>query len=673
VLLGAVLLFTLEPMVGRMLLPHFGGGFHVWTTSLMFFQGALFAAYLYAHGLAPRLGRWHLATLAAPLAFLPLELSTASDDGVSTLLAVLGSRVAIPFFALGTTAIVAQRWALAAGREPYGLYALSNAGSLVALLGYALVVEPLAGLELQRWVWLALYVVYLVAALLAWRALGLRSARTSEPAGSTSSVASAPPERTDAHDALGPAPKWRLAAYWAALSAAPSAFLSAVTNLLALDVGSVSLVWVTPLALYLGSFVWAFASPRPVDASGTRVPGAVRRLWPHVAAVGLFFFAGGDAGGGFIEVAVQLLVLAFVSLAAHAELFRVRPSPARLTLYYLVIAAGGWAGGACVALLAPVASDGLVEYPASLLGLGIVMLVGRRRELRAWLAGRPRGALLASAALLVVIAVKILSAGGGEQGAELERRRSFYGLYRVVRSQRTEGAVRDLVSGGTRHGRQREGDPAPLSYYHPRGPLGDALALVSAPRRVGVVGLGVGAAAGHLGPGESVRFFELDPVVVALARRHFSYLSEARAEVDVVVGDARVSLARDRARYDVLLVDAFSGDAIPTHLLTREALELYVSRTTPRGLVLVHISNRYYDLRAPLAATARSLGLAAAEVSRIDGVALDQDPAQYVAIARRAEALRPLVRDRAWAWSSSRGAHAWTDDHARLVEALVVR
>ena len=648
-----MLLFSLEPMAGRLLLPRFGGAFHVWTTALMFFQGALFAGYCYAHFAADRLGRWHLLIVALPLAALPIGLGDApsSEATVFAILGLLARHLALPFVVLSTTAVVAQRWLSRTGEEPWSLYAASNAGSLGALLGYALIIEPFVGLELQRRAWSALFVVYVLASALAWRA----SRRGSSPA---------PPPRSE-----GRPPLPRLV-YWALLSAAPSAFLGAVTNLIALDIGSIPLVWVVPLAIYLGSFVVAFARAKSGEA--TRVPGFVRRLWPHVAAVGLFFFTGGDAGG-LADAAVHLVVLAFVCLAAHGELYRARPEPAELTRYYLVVALGGWIGGAFVALLAPALFRGLYEYPVALVALALTIGIGRRSALYGWLRG-PRAPLLASAALVLVIVLKIAWAtvAEPERGETLVIERSHYGLYRVTRTRREDGAVRDLVSGTTRHGRQREGDPTPLSYYHPEGPLGDALALLERPRSVGVVGLGVGAAAGHLEAGERVRFFEIDPVVDALARREFTYLADARAEVDVVIGDARVSLERESRRgaprYDLLLVDAFAGDAIPTHLLTVEALDVYLSRLAEDGVLLLHVSNRYYELAPVVAANARERALAFRRIARIEGLALDEDPSQYVAIARRPERLAPLE---GWREPEARAIAPWTDDHVNVLEALL--
>lgn len=661
VFLGAVLLFTLEPLVGRMLLPRFGGAFHVWTTALMFFQGALFAGYLYAHLVAERIGRWHLAVVALPLFVLPLSVGD-DEPGIASaaaIVALLAQHVALPFVVLSTTAIVAQRWWARTAREPYGLYAISNAGSLGALLLYALVIEPFVGLEAQRWAWMIVYVAYAILAAIAWHTT--RGSITSE--------------RAIERD---PSPRPSTLLYWALLSAAPSAFSMAVTNLIALDAGNIPLVWVIPLAIYLGSFVVAFAPEKPGDPGGTRVPGFVRRLWPHIAAVGLFFFSGGDAGGGWIDVAVHLVTLAFVSLAAHGELHRARPASRHLTLYYLVIALGGWAGGAFVALLAPALFRGLYEYPIALVVLAITMMIGQRRALLAWLRSSPRGGLIASAALVLVIVLKIGQATLEQSSATetLVVRRSAYGLYRVTRTERGDGAVIDLVSGNTRHGRQREGDLTPLSYYHPQGPLGDALSLLTSPRRVAVIGLGVGAAAGHLDEHDQMRFFEIDPAVAELARQRFTYLAGTRAHVDVVVGDARVSLAREARehvpRYDLLLVDAFAGDAIPTHLVTVEALRVYLSRLAQGGVLLLHVSNRYYDLRGVLAANAHVLHLEGAYVARVDHLARDQDPAQYVALARRGETIARLMAERGWQrLAPSPAAGAWTDDHVNVLEALI--
>lgn len=650
VFVGALLLFGLEPLVGRLLLPRFGGGFHVWTTTLMFFQGALVLAYAYAHLVSSRAGPWHLVVVALPLGFLPPSLgdAAATSAELSAILLLLVRHVLVPFTVLATTAVVAQRWWASRGQAPYSLYAVSNLGSLGALVLYALVVEPALGLDAQRWTWAAGYVLYAALAVWAYRSVRPRPPRSA--------------------DAPTPAPPLPTQLYWCLLSAAPSAFLMAVTNLIALDAGNVPLVWIVPLVLYLASFVIAFGEPPEGEAS--RVPRTVRRLWPHIAATGLFFFTGGDAGGGWLDVAVHLVVLAFVALAAHGELHRVRPAPAHLTRYYLVMATGGWLGGAFVALLAPAAFDGLWEYPAALAVLTVTMAVARRADLRRWLGTAPKLAVLVSLALVVVIVGKIaLAHQDADTRQTLAVERSYYGLYRVTRA---PDGVTDLVSGNTRHGRQRAGDLTPLSYYHPAGPLGDVMARLPAPRNAGVVGLGVGAAAGHFSAGDRVVFYEIDPVVERLARAHFTYVSSSEADVRVHVGDARVALEASDDRFDLLFVDAFAGDAIPTHLLTLEALRLYLAHA-PDGVVLLHVSNRYYELGPVLARAADELGVTGAYVTRDRGLAEDQDAARCVVLSNDPSWAARLIDEAGWSSLAEqpplRGA-AWTDDHADLFDAL---
>lgn len=636
-----------------MLLFELGSAFHVWTTALMFFQGALLLAYLYAHHVAERIGRGHLLLIALGLFWLPPTLHTLlGGDSVPAIVLLLLVSVGVPFVALASSAVVAQRWLARGGVEPYSLYAWSNAGSLAGLFGYSLWLDPWVDESAQRWVWAIGFVTYLGLAIVAWRA---RPPAAREP-GWRETWTEPPPRRQ--------------LVYWGLLSAAPSAFLLGVTNLIALDVGHAPLVWAVPLAIYLGSFVWAFARP---------VPGLVRRLWPHVALVGLYFFSGGDAGDGWLEAVVQLVVLAFVTLGAHGELYRTRPATLRLGTFYEVVALGGWLGGAAVALLAPRLFGGLWEYPAALGLLGLTMAWGRREELRAWLRTRPLGPLLASGALLAVIAFKV-GAGLGQEGASetLAAERSFHGLYRVTRTATPEGAVRDLVSGDTRHGRQREGDGTPLSYYHPAGPLGDVWRLVR-PRAIGVVGLGVGAAAGYLERDDQrMRFFEIDPAVERLARAHFSFLARGGDRVEVVLGDARRSLEAERAAgapgYDLLLVDAFAGDAVPAHLLTVEAVALDLSRLRPDGVALFHVSNRYYALRPVLRAAAEALGVWGVHVARRDGLARDEDPSEYVALSRDPARLRPLLGE-GWLALDEGLPHAtaWTDERPQSLRALRAR
>jgi len=680
VFLGAFLLFSLEPLVGRLLLPEFGGAFHVWTTSLMFFQGLLLLAYGWAHLVAPRIGRAHAILLLLPLLVLPPgQGEITGEHDVFALLFALVRSCALPFVALATTSVTAQAWlarsSLPGKESPYFLYALSNVGSLAALLLYALVIEPLVGLSTQRLVWSVGFGVWIGSALLAWRATVPVPGKLPELA---IEAAPAPAPALDADR-----PSGRTIAYWIVLSACPSALLMAVTNLIAIDAGNVPLVWVVPLALYLLTFVWAFADPPP--GRSTRVPAAVLRIWPHFAAVGLFFWSGADTGSTWMEILLHAGIFFVITLAAHTELYRVRPAAKHLTLFYLVMAFGGWVGGAFVALIAPALFTGLFEYPISIVALAVAMVIWRADDLRGWIKTAGVPAIAISLALIAVIAFKV--AEGATTGSGNERvvatDRSFYGIYRVLETRRDGALMRDLVSGTTCHGRQfmdAPGRAEPLSYYHREGPLGDVMRALredraGAPLTIGAVGLGVGAAAAYVEPADRMTFYEIDAADVAFAERYFHYLEDARGEVDTVVGDARVRLREleHSPEWDLLLIDAFAGDAIPTHLVTLEAVELDRTLVRGDGYLLFHISNRYYDLLPVLARIAHELDMPAAFERDLNNLAVGQDPAVYFLFAPSDASIEPLLRSGWVRVTPELGADAWlwTDDHVNTLAALL--
>ncbi len=682
VFLGAFLLFTLEPLVGRLLLPEFGGAFHVWTTSLMFFQALLFLAYAWAHLVAPRIGRVHAILWLLPLLVLPPgQGEITGEHDVLALLWALVRSCALPFVALATTSVTAQAWlarsSLPGKESPYFLYALSNVGSLAALVLYALVIEPLVGLSIQRVVWSVAFGVWVLSGVLAWRA-------TTPSAGKLpTKEVEADPEARPTQDAE-PRPSGATIAYWIVLSACPSALLMAVTNLIAIDAGNVPLVWVVPLALYLLTFVWAFGDPPPGQA--TRVPPAVLRIWPHFAAVGLFFWSGADTGSTWMEILLHAGIFFVITLAAHTELYRVRPAAQHLTLFYLVMSFGGWVGGAFVALVAPTLFTRLLEYPLSVIALGLAMLSWRATDLKRWIQTPGVRAIAISLVVLIgVIAFQV--ARGVTRGSGSDRvvatDRSFYGIYQVLETRRGGALMRDLVSGTTCHGRQfmdAPGRAEPLSYYHREGPLGDVMRALrtdraGAPLTIGAVGLGVGAAAAYVEPADRMTFYEIDAADVAFAERYFHYLEDARGEVDTVVGDARVRLREleHSPEWDLLLVDAFAGDAIPTHLVTLEAVELDRSLVRSDGYLLFHISNRYYDLLPVLARIASELDVPAAFERDLNDLAVGQDPAVYFLFAPSDAAIDPLLAE-GWVRVSpelGRDAWLWTDDHVNTLAALL--
>lgn len=652
--LGSALTFALEPMVGRMLLPTHGGAFYVWTTALTFFQGALLVGYLYAHYLAHRVGRWHILVLLAPLAFVPLAVpgEASPTSPILDLLLSLTLGIGVPFAVLASTSVVAQRWladsTLEGQQNPYPLFAWSNAGSMVALVGYALVIEPFFGIEVQRIGWSLGYGLYVAVALVALS--GAQPATAPSPKRATSKG-----ERIPARTAL----------YWLALSGLPAAYLLGVTNVMTLEIGNVPLVWIVPLALYLGSFVLVFR-----DAPFQ--PRWLRRFWPHIALIACFAFYRSQGGAEFWLAPLHLVALLVVCLAAHGELHRTRPPPAQLTHFYVIMAFGGWLGGAFVALAAPRLFDELTEYPLALIGLGFTFVLWHGHK---GIMAAPRGVALS---LLALAALSALALAFGAPEAEalrvLEARRSPYGTYRVMETVGPGPTERRLASGNTVHGRERLDHPGtPISYYAPSGPLGAAVSTLEGSLRVGVIGLGVGGVTGHFDADDDIVFYEIDPLVLELAERHFGYLS-GEAPVRTVLGDARLSLAAEArapaARgYDLLLVDAFTGDAVPVHLLTVEAVALYLSRIALEdGLVLVHISSRYYDLAPFVVAAASDLG--AFVLDRADGPDTLEDASHYLALTR-SENLRERLRE---AGFHDRRAGpddvAWTDDHASTLHAL---
>ena len=663
VCLGALLLFGLEPLVGRLLLPACGGGYQVWATCLMVFQGALFLGYVYCHLFAPRLGRGHLLVLALPLPIVAAfvwrgaeGLTPAASAPIASIVGWLAVWIVAPFAALASTGVVAQSWLARSdpGADPYRLYAVSNAGSLAALLGYPLLVEPWLGLTAQRALWGVGYLLYLGLA------LRVAPARTVPAERATPSAAPETP-------ALGVGQVAR----WLALSAAPSALLMAVTNVIATDVGSAPFVWVVPLSLYLLSFVLVFGRRR-------FCPYALRRHWPELFLIATYVYVAEPASlwAGLLH----LVVLFVACLVGHARLHAARPAASQLTAFYLLVALGGWLGGVFVSLVAPTAFDHLYEYPLSLLALALALVVGDGARIRSALGREGR---LRSAASLLVAALAVLGLGQLYMSSRRTwiqaRLRNHYGVYRVADTRDDRGRRRTLYHGTTEHGFETDGG-GPVGYYHPNSGLGDVLRVRrDGPLRLGLIGLGTGTCAAYAGPGDDLVYYEIDPDLEGLVRAHFGYLgaAEARgAQVEVVPGDARLSLSAGRAvpagGFDVLLVDAFSSDAIPTHLLTREALAGLLARLAPDGWLVFHLSNRYYDLVPVVLRAADALGApSAVKVRRVDLAAPTfENPTTYVALRAESGSLAPLLSRPGWATPSPPGGVAWTDDYANLLGPL---
>lgn len=713
-----------------MVLPTLGGTPAVWTTCLLFFQVGLLIGYLYAHLLPERLGvrrqaGLHLALLALAAATLPITLPAGTPEPgrnpVGWLLLALAAAVGAPFVLLAATAPLLQRWFSRLDHpdasDPYFLYAASNLGSFAGLLAYPFVLEPLLPLTAQRWMWAAGYGALVVVVAVAVGRSG-RSGR--EQAGTGGIGRHFPPvavrSRLLRSRVLPSAP-----VRWILLAAVPSSLLLGVTLHVSTDIAAVPLLWVLPLALYLLSFVATFAR-RPW------ISPIVAERWLPLVLLGL---VAGDmwAANAVIWVSLPLnYALLFVAgLLCHGELARSRPSADRLTAFYLYVALGGALGGAFNAIVAPVVFSTVLEYPIAIAAAAMLP------SWSPWTTGR-RGAVMVALALLafagglahVVIGLEVariiprgmrvlgffnVVALTAIVGAVLWWRRrltwllafgvplmvaanviaserpdvrltarDFFGVYRV-RDLR-ESDYRVLIHGTTIHGMQATSVARrrwPTSYYHPFGPLADVLLGAIPPhpgRRVAIVGLGTGGTAPYAGPDESWTYYEIDPLVERIARdtTWFTYLADTHSPPRIVLGDARLSLARDTsARFDVLIMDAFSSDAPPVHLLTREAIALYLDRLAPGGLLVVNITNRYLDYRPVIAALAADAHLLARV--RLDSPTRAQRaqgayPSDWAVLARREEDLGAIARDRRWTAPAPKAGALWTDDYSNVVLRL---
>jgi hypothetical protein len=637
ILLSAFLLFQVQPLISKFILPWFGGSPAVWTTCMLFFQCLLFCGYAYAH-LTSRLlsgrgqGLLHLGLIVAAVILLPItpDAGWKPQPGMEPtwrILGLLAVSVGLPYFVLSSTGPLGQAWfsRAYAQRSPYRLYALSNIGSLAALLTFPVLFEPAFAADTQAWLWSASFVVFGLlcagVAVWVWRDRTDRDTET----GATSSKS----EVVSAKEA--PSAGRRL--LWLTLPAGASLMLLATTNQACQNVAVVPLLWVVPLALYLLTFIICFDHERWYR----------RRAYCAVAAVLVFLSAGGadwlsdvipdlvpgiDApsfGLSFVQERVLYFATMFmVCMVCHGELVRLRPSARHLTEYYLMIAAGGALGGAFVGLVAPRIFPGYWEWN---LGLVISFLVVAVYWLKsntsgpAWLGGRnvvppaetrrsawavPRAvvvAVLSTIGLFIIVYWQVEAARPSP--TNIFQRRNFYGVVKVFEYTDERGHYRQFKSGGISHGRQWiSDDPAKrreaISYFSPETGAGRAIRYFQhkPDMRVGVVGLGVGTLAAYaIKPGHVIRFYEINPEVVTIANSYFTYLKDCDGHAEVVLGDARLSLeAEPSQNFDVLVLDAFSGDAPPVHLLTREAFAVYRRHLNPEGIIVVNIKNRYVKL-----------------------------------------------------------------------------
>ena len=752
---GATLLFVMQPMVGKMILPLLGGTPAVWSTCMVFFQAALLGGYTYAHLSTTklRLSRQvvlHLVVLALPLAILPLgidprRLRGGEADPVLDVLTLLSLSVGLPFLVVSATAPLLQKWFTHTGhpaaRDPYFLYAASNLGSMLALLGYPTLVEPRLHLQGSGWLtqtqlWSVGYGV--LAGLTALCALTLWRKPPTAPMDAVDAAPEPAAER----------PRWRRRLYWVALAFAPSSLLLGVTTYITTDLAAVPLLWVLPLAIYLLTFILAFGR-WPLRLHRVVVAAAL----PLVLLV-IFLMVSSLPERIWVIVLWHFFLLFVIALACHGSLALDRPAPGHLTEFYLLISVGGVLGGLFNALVAPLVFRSLIEYPLVMVLACVLLLGGRAPAL-----GLGAGAIRSLALVLLVAALALILYSESlalrvdfsflsrvfELGSErigtwldplerttnklliygpplvlawfLRRRplhlglalasvllvsgfvdarnndqirqsRSFFGVFRISRD-RDEKGYTELRHGTTLHGRQSL-EPSrraePLSYYQRKGPIGQLFAELD--RRPGsvhmaVVGLGTGTLAAYARPGDRVTFYEIDRLVrnVAFDPAYFTYAVDARdrgASMRLELGDARVRLEavrreRPEERYDVILVDAFSSDAIPVHLLTREALRLYFDVLSPRGILALHISNRYLRLE-PVVANLVEDGRYAGMLQHGDaGDIRGAVEASWAILARRPEDFGEMASDPRWTAARldpEPSVGTWTDDFHNLLSVF---
>jgi hypothetical protein len=682
IFLGALLLFQVQPMIARYILPWFGGSSSVWTTCMLFFQVGLFAGYAYAHTLATYLTPRrqvivHLVLLFAALVSLPITPDPASrpdpsGDPTTAILGLLLRTVGVPYVALAASAPLLQSWFSQATpeRSPYRLYALSNLGSLLGLLSYPFVIEPRLALGTQTVAWSIGFGLYALLCIVSGRPL-LRVRRADPvPADRVRAVETAVSDRM----------------LWLALPACATTVLLATTNQMCQDFAVIPFLWVLPLSFYLLSFILCFGDERWYS----------RPVWLFLATMSVFALVSlllndyaAEELAFHYQIAIYVAAMFACCMVCHGELVRRRPPPDRLTSFYLMIALGGAAGGLFVSSIAPRIFDGYWELHAglvaSLLLGGVCALVGSGA------AGSPlrqRGKILLWSGCVAVLGLLLW------KHIELRRQdtivmiRGFYGVLSVVETDAgTPSDQYALYHGRINHGlelRSAGSQNLPTTYYGPRSGIGAALlfhprrAREGAPEalKVGVIGLGIGTIASYASGNDSFRFYEINEQVRDIAREYFTYISGGGGRKEVVLGDGRISLERELREggsqlYDVLAIDAFSGDSIPVHLLTREAFDLYASHLQADGILAVHVTNLHLDLKDIVRSQADRLGM---EALWFD----DQTETDYslisdwVLMTRNRQFLEdPRVAALAREWERPRVSRAaWTDDYSNLLELI---
>jgi hypothetical protein len=723
IFVSALLLFSVQPLFTKMVLPRLGGSPAVWSVAMVFFQSLLLAGYAYAHVLMQIKNRAipvavHLALLVVALFTLPLSISTRFGEPPGSaypfwLLALFAVSIGLPFFALAANNPMLQAWFVRtghpAGPDPYFLYASSNIGSFLALLSYPALFEPMFSLRTQNLMWTAGYAL-LILLIAGCGALLLRTPATAAA--------------LEVEDSNAPAPSWMTKARWIFLAAVPSGLLIAVTAHISTDVAAAPLLWVLPLSLYLLTWVLVFQS-RPLLPHKWML-----MLQPLAIAGDVILLAVGGEQNLLLTLGGHQLCFFVIAMACHGELARTRPPAKYLTGFYVALSFGGMLGGLFAGLISPYAFSWIAEYPILLAlvalcrpstderwprwsrwywpllaALAIALMAPTYRDFgkmfawleghRVWVAGSV-GVLAGLAALAlnanrwkvfatVVLALVLIRAYPADDG-RVETVRSFFGVHKIVVTPR--GQYHVLMHGTTIHGAQKylnddgspiKGRPEPITYYHRDGGIGQAITAIrerkAAPLRVAVIGVGAGTLTCASEPGETWKFFEIDQTMVDTARdpKYFSYIRNCEPDVKPVIGDARLTFAKEPdGVYDLIIVDAYSSDAIPIHLATEEAMKIYKSKLAPQGAVVMHISNRHLELESVVVGIADANDLKSWVYDEDSGRDDDYIFSTDVVVSARDEAdVGTLASSDKWAETEpTDGQRNWTDDYSNILGAV---
>jgi len=668
---SACLLFLVQPLAAKLVLPWFGGSAAVWVTCMLFFQAGLLLGYLYAHSLTTRLRPraqtlLHTALLVLSLAALPILPNAfwqprPGADPTWPLLGALATSAGLPYLLLAATSPLLQSWYTAArrGALPYRYFALSNSGSLLALLSYPVFVEPRLTAHQQAWTWSIGFVSF--------AALCIAAAFTKRIPPAAENAALEQPHAP-------PLSKIQIL-LWLSLAACASTLLLAVTNLLTQNIAPMPLLWVVPLSAYLLTFILCFESdrwyqrwlflPLVLPALGC-LAASIKTLENETISIGVPLFTG---------------ALFVCSMACHGELARSRPPAPQLTAFYLFLAAGGALGGVFVALLAPHLFNAAYELPIAIVATPLVLLGTLWRGHKRW--KKPD---LSFAAWLIALAASLVLAvyAGRETWRDLRHThllvRNFYGALRVEDFTDFHRKIRQLNHGTIIHGVQFFSPffrHEPTTYYAWDSGAGLAWRTLSptGPLRMGVIGLGAGTLAAYGRAGDTIRFYDINPAVIQIAKTEFTYLADCPAHIDIVLGDARLSLAREPSRqFDLLMVDAFSGDSIPVHLLTREAFQIYWRHLKPNGVLAVHVSNHYLDLAPVVQLAANESHKQAWQIDNDNDDRAQIYTSTWVLLTSRPGFFdQPLFRGQLTRIGVRPRLRPWTDDYSNLWQVLKLK